>query len=215
MHVLSINVGQPRSIIRKPGQESITGIFKTPAEGPVGITTEGLVGDHIHNKKVHGGPDQAVYIYGQDDYDFWRDELSDVITPGLFGENLTISDLESAEFNIGDILHFGEVVLQVTKPRNPCSTLAAKIGDPKFVKKFRHAGRPGLYCRVLQTGEITAGDPVTVEKYQGDTVSIPEMVENYYHPDKSEAGLRRFLAAPLAIRDRETLESLLAKLQSE
>ena len=119
MHVLSINVGQPRSIKRKPGQESITGIYKTPAEGPVGITTEGLIGDHIHNKKVHGGPDQAVYIYGQDDYDFWKDKLGEMITPGLFGENLTVSELESAEYNIGDIFHIGDVVLQVTKPRNP------------------------------------------------------------------------------------------------
>jgi MOSC domain-containing protein YiiM len=215
MHVLSINVGQPRSIKRKPGQESITGIYKTPAEGPVGITTEGLIGDHILNKKVHGGPDQAVYIYGQADYDFWKDELGEMITPGLFGENLTFSDLESAEFNIGDIFHIGDVVLQVTKPRSPCSTLAAKIGDPTFVRKFRQAGRPGLYCRVLQTGEITAGDTVTVEKYQGDTVSIPEMVENYNHPDKSEAGLRRFLAAPIAIRDREAFEAMLSKLNPE
>ena len=138
-----------------------------------------------------------------------------MITPGLFGENLTVSELESAEYNIGDIFHIGDVVLQVTKPRNPCSTLAAKIGDPTFVKIFRLAGRPGLYCRVLQTGEITAGDTVTVEKYQGDTVSIPEMVENYYHPDKSEAGLRRFLAAPISIRDREALEGILAKAKPE
>lgn len=215
MQLLSINIGQPRKIKVKLPPGRITGIFKTPSKGPVEVTPEGLAGDYIADKKHHGGSDQAVYIYWQDDYDFWVDELGDRITPGLFGENLTISGLESDKFNIGDTLHIGEVVLQVTAPRIPCSTLSAKIRDKMFAKKFKQAGRPGLYCRVLQTGEITAGDIVKVERYKGDTVSILEMMENYYDTDKSEAGLRRFLAAPIAIRDRASLEDLLAKLKSE
>lgn len=212
MKVLSINIGQPHSIGTKPGDERITGIYKTPVEWPVFITTDGLSGDLIANKKHHGGPDQAVYIYGQPDYDYWKDELGERISPGLFGENLTISGLESAAFNIGDFLHIGEVILQVTAPRIPCATLSAKIGDPQFVKKFRQAGRPGLYCRVLEIGEISAGDPVEVKRYPGETVSLMEMVDDYYNPDKSEAALRRFLAAPIAIRDRLEKEKILADL---
>ncbi len=211
MRILSINIGKPQKIKRKPGQESITGIYKSSIEGPVLVTSDGLHGDHIADKKNHGGPDQAVYIYGQVDYDFWKDELGEMIAPGLFGENLTISGLESTEFNIGDTLHIGEVILQVTSPRIPCSTLSTRINDKMFVKKFKQAGRPGLYCRVLQAGEIAAGDAVTVERYQEETISIPEMVENHYLPDKTEAGLHRFLAAPIAIREREKLESFLTE----
>lgn len=212
MELISINIGQPRTIGHKPGEKGITGIYKIPVEWPVFITTDGLAGDLVANKKHHGGPDQAVYIYGQADYDHWKDELGDRVAPGLFGENLTISELESATFNIGDFLNIGEVILQVTAPRIPCATLSAKLGDPQFVKKFRQAGRPGLYCRVLQIGEISAGDPVVVKRYPGETVSLMEMVDDYYTPDKSEAGLRRFLAAPIAIRDRLEKEKILADL---
>ena len=214
MRVLSINIGQPRSIERKPGQESITGIYKSPVNGPVQVTMDGLPGDLIADTRNHGGPDQAIYIYGQADYDYWFDELGEMIVPGLFGENLTISGLESAVFNIGDKIQIGEVVLQVTSPRIPCATLSARIGDPKFVKKFRQAGRPGLYCRVLQSGKISAGDSVVVERYQDETVSILEMVEDFYDPEKTEAGLRRFLAAPIAIRDRQEKEAQLAEILS-
>jgi len=212
MDIISINIGQPRSIGSKPGDERITGIYKLPVQGPIFITTDGLSGDLIANKKHHGGPDQAVYVYGQADYDYWRDELGDRIAPGLFGENLTISGLESAIFNVGDFLHIGEVILQVTAPRIPCATLAAKLGDPQFVKKFKQAERPGLYCRVLQIGEVSIGDPVVVKRYPGETVSLMEMVDDYYNPDKSEAGLRRFLVAPIAIRDRLEKEKILADL---
>ena len=212
MELISINIGQPRSIERKPGEERVTGIYKIPVEWPVFVTTDGLAGDLIADQKHHGGPDQAVYIYGQADYDYWKDELGDRVAPGLFGENLTISGLESATFNIGDFLHIGEVILQVTAPRIPCATLSAKLGDPQFVKKFKQTGRPGLYCRVLQIGEISVSDPVVVKRYPGETVSLMEMVDDYYHPDKSEAGLRRFLAAPIAIRDRLEKEKILAEL---
>ena len=74
------------------------------------------------------------------------------VVPGTFGENLTISELESAKFNIGDMLHIGDVTLQVTAPRIPCSTFAARMGDPHWAKKFRQAERPGLYCRVFEGG---------------------------------------------------------------
>ncbi len=100
----------------------------------------------------------------------------------------------------------------MTAPRIPCATLSARLGDRQFVRKFKQAGRPGLYCRVLQPGEVAIGDPVSVERYPGQTVSILEMVEDYYNPDKTEAGLRRFLAAPIAIRDRLEKEKLLAEL---
>ena len=87
------------------------------------------------------------------------------LEPGTFGENLTLDGLESARLNVGDMLHSGAVTLQVTAARIPCATLAARMGDPGFVKRFRLAGRPGAYCRVLRTGMLQAGAPVTLERY--------------------------------------------------
>ena len=167
----------------------------------------------IVNAKHHGGPDQALYIYSQADYDWWGKTLGQSPAPGTFGENLTISDLESASFNVGDKLHIGEVILQVTAPRIPCSTLAARMEDPQFVKKFKEAERPGLYCRVLHTGSIKAGDHVELEPYQQPTVSILEMYRDYYSPDKSPTALRRFLAAPIDERSRKDKEALLSQIQ--
>ncbi|MBN2044802.1 MAG: MOSC domain-containing protein [Anaerolineales bacterium] len=211
MHLLSINIGKRQEINTTKSRQQTTGIFKIPASGPVTVGELGLEGDLIANGKYHGGPDQAVYLYGQADYDFWADELGELIAPGLFGENLTISGLESGSFNVGDFLTIGEVRLQVTAPRIPCDKFAARIGDPHFIKKFRDAERPGLYCRVLQTGQIRAGDMVSVERYTGETVSIVEMYCDHYAPDNSESALRRFLAAPIDIRSRVKFEERLGE----
>ena len=210
MKILSINRGSQRTIIRNHS-EYITGIYKEPVAGPVEITPLGLEGDMIVDQNHHGGPDQAVYVYGQVDYDWWATELGRQFTSGTFGENLTISGLESAAFNVGDKLLAGEVILQVTAPRIPCAKFAARMGDPQFVKKFKAGERPGLYCRVLQPGKITTGLDVTVEPYQEQTVSILEMYRDNYDTDSMKAKIHRYLEAPIDIRSRTQLEIWLAE----
>ena len=211
MQLISINIGEERTLQRK-GHVEQTGIFKFPTDKPVRINKLGLENDVIISKKHHGGPDQAVYIYGMADYAWWTNELNKELAPGTFGDNLTISELESTQFNIGDYLHIGEVTLQVSAPRIPCKTFAARMEDSQWVKKFRHAERPGLYCRVLQEGVVKVGDSVAVEKYSGETISVLQMYRDYYEKDKSEEKIRRHLNAPVAIRDREALENELQKL---
>jgi len=218
MQLISINIGEERTLQRKDHTEQ-TGIFKIPTNKPVQVTESGLADDVIISKKHHGGPDQAVYIYGMIDYEWWSKELGKELTPGTFGDNLTISGLESASFDIGDYLHIGDVTLQVTAPRIPCGTFAARMEDPQWVKKFRRAERPGLYCRVIKAGVVKVNDSVSVEKYTDETISILQMFRDYYEKDKSELTIRRHLNAPIAIRDREALEeklqSLLAAKTSE
>ncbi|HLO13183.1 MAG TPA: MOSC domain-containing protein [Anaerolineales bacterium] len=188
-----------------------TGIFKFPTAEPVKVSKLGLEGDVIVSKKHHGGPDQAIYVYGAADYEWWSGQLGKEIVPGTFGENLTISELESAQFNIGDFLHIGDVTLQVTAPRIPCNTFATRMNDPQWVKKFRHAERPGLYCRVIKEGFVKAGDSVSVQSYTGETLSITEMFRDYYDSNKSAETIRRHFHAPIAIRARQDIEKELRK----
>jgi MOSC domain-containing protein YiiM len=212
MQLISVNIGHEQILQRKNRVEK-TGIFKSPVGEHVRVTKLGLEKDVIVSKKHHGGPDQALYVYGLPDYEWWVRELGKEMAPGLFGENLTISELESARFHIGDILQVGETTIQVTAPRIPCSTFAARMGDPQWVKKFRRAERPGLYCRVLQEGHIKTGDSVSVERYKEETLSIVEMFRDYYVQDKSLNTLLRHLNAPIAIRARRDLEAELQKLK--
>ena len=211
MELLSVNLGRARPI-QNAKESGISGIFKEPAQGPVHIGATGPAGDAVCDTANHGGVDQAVYIYGAADYAWWSAELGRELAPGTFGENLTIADLESAQFSIGDRLYVGPVVLEVTAPRIPCATLAARMGDPAFAKRFRAAERPGLYGRVIRQGAVQAGDPVTVGRYAGQTISIVEVFRGYYIRDLDEATIRRHLAAPIAIRVREAMEARLRKM---
>src|SRR4026207_2166727 len=137
MILMSVNLGEKRIQQRKDHIET-TGIFKFPTDQPVRVTKLGLEGDVIVSKKHHGGPDQAIYVYGEADYVWWSGELGKEISPGTFGENLTISELQSAQFHVGDYLHINDVILQVTAPRIPCGTFATRIDDPQWVKRFHH-----------------------------------------------------------------------------
>lgn len=211
MKLISINIGK-KQIQQNKGREEITGIYKRPVTDSVHINKLGIADDFIGSPKHHGGPDQALYIYGEGDYQWWESELGRSLEPGTFGENLTVSELESGRFNIGDILHMGEVTLQVTAPRIPCGTFASRMGDPQWVKKFRAAERPGLYVRVLREGTLSVGADVTFEAYQGETISLIEMYREYYEKEKTEESLRRHLNAPIDIRSRVDLEKELNEL---
>jgi MOSC domain-containing protein YiiM len=211
MQLISINVGKARPIANAKAS-GVTCIFKEPVAAPVEIGVAGLAGDTICDTENHGGPDQAVYVFGGADYAWWSHELGRALPPGTFGENLTISDLESAKLSIGDRLHIANVTLEITAPRIPCVTLAARMGDPVFVKRFRFAERPGVYCRVIRAGSVHIGDAVSLERYTEPTVSALEMFRDFYQPDLSEATLRRYLAAPVAIRDRVEKETRLREI---
>ncbi|HEY3311549.1 MAG TPA: MOSC domain-containing protein [Anaerolineales bacterium] len=214
MRLVSVNIGQERRLQVGKKLES-TGIFKQANYQPVQVTELGLQADFIRDGKNHGGPDQAVYVYGEPDYAWWSRELQREFPPGTFGENLTVSGLESATFAIGDRLHAGEVILEVSAPRIPCSTLSSRMGDPQFVKRFRAAERPGLYCRVIRAGVLQVGEDVSVVESLQANVRLLDVFRGFYDRHKSEAELRRQLSAPIAMRTRADLEEelriLLAK----
>ncbi|MBI5963676.1 MAG: MOSC domain-containing protein [Chloroflexi bacterium] len=211
MQLISVNIGHERTL-QVGNKIETTGIYKLPTNEAVEIETLGIKSDFIASKKHHGGPDQAVYIYGAADYEWWS-QLGRELPPGTFGENLTISRLESAQFNIGDRLLIGTAILEVTAPRIPCGTFAARMGDPQFVKRFREAERPGLYCRILKEGSVKAGDDVHLKKRNAnETISLLQVFRDYYNKNKSEEAIRQHLNAPIAIRVRIQLEEELRRL---
>ena len=214
MRLLSVNVGRA-SPIEGAGKSGRTGIFKCPVEGPVEVLPGGLAGDTISDTENHGGPDQAVYVFGAPDYAWWSDELGRQVAPGTFGENLTVSHLESARVCVGDRLGIGPVVLEVTAPRIPCLTLAVRMGDPAFLKRFRRAERPGVYCRVVRGGEVRAGGPIAYAPYAGERVPVLEVFRAFFDGNPGEDVLRRQLSVPIAARAREAYEERLAGLSAD
>lgn len=210
MYLLSINLGSLQPDPQNNGQT--TGIYKQPVQHSVNLTVLGIENDVIADVKHHGGRDQAIYLYGQDDYDWWQAQLGRSLPPGTFGENLTVSNLAGAHLRIGDFLQIGTVLLQVSAPRIPCATLAARMEDPEFVKKFRHGNRPGAYCRVLIPGTLEPGATVHLQSYKDETVSLTECYQTYYLTQPGHDELLRLLRAPIAIRLREKYEAKLNNL---
>lgn len=212
MRVTSVNLGA-KSKIRHGEREFVTGIDKEPIRGSVFVGELGLSGDAVIDTEHHGGRDQAVYIYGAEDYDWWEEHLGRDLEPGAFGENLTISGLP-AGMRTGDRLLIGDLLLEVTSPRIPCSTLAAKMQDSSFGMQFRRAERPGAYCRVLNPADVSAGDTLTyVDNLDSDVTLIEQFRLNYaLRPAASE--LQRILDAPIAERMRDKFEQKLASLRS-
>lgn len=217
MKIVSINVGQSEPLNLGPAKKSAypTGIYKRPISQPAKITRKGVAGDFIGNETYHGGADQAVYLYGLTDYQWWEAELDRPLKPGTFGENLTFDELDNAMLALGDRFLIGDVILEVAAPRIPCATLSGRMADPKFLKKFRSAERPGPYCRVIREGEIQLGETVHWEPFEGERVSLLEIYRAEFVPPCDLVTLRRHLAAPLAARFRQAKEkrfsALLAK----
>lgn len=213
MRLLSVNVGAERKI-RNAKSSGRTGIYKVPVEGAARVTRDGVAGDVISDEKNHGGMNQALYLYGAPDCEWWSKELGCDLAPGTFGENLTLYGLESALARRGDRLRVGSTILEVTAPRIPCVTLVARMEDPAFVRCFREAERPGLYCRVVREGELQAEAPVGYKPCKGPPVSAIEVFRDAFEPDLSETRLRRFLAAPIDVRSRAEKKDQLGKLLS-
>ena len=212
MRVESVNASGPKPIRMLDGRAASTGIMKTPVAGRARVGALGVHGDVQVAKKHHGGPDQAVYVYTSDDYAWWAGALGEPLDPGTFGENLTVSGVESALVRVGDRFRAGTVLLEATAPRIPCGTLAARMNDRGFVKRFQQAGRPGFYARVLEEGEVGAGDAVTVERAADGNVTMLEAYRLWLEGRDDEAALRRALESPLAERYRRDVRRRLAAL---
>lgn len=208
MKVLAVCTGAPRKIAVKSGQ---TGHFKVPQSGAVTFQETGLEGDTIVDTAHHGGPEQAVYIMGEDDRRWWEPHLGMPLPAGFFGENLLIDRLACADLALGDVLEVGDVSLQITAPRIPCVTWNARIGGPNGVRLFNTIARPGAYARVLRKGVVSAFDEVTLQPFDGERVSIPTHFRRFVASDMDADYLRLMLTIPCHAAIHEMARDRLAK----
>ena len=175
--ILTVNVA---AIIHEgewTGSEGRTGIDKRPIEGPVKFANNSVAGDSVIDKKAHGGYDKAVYAYAREDADWWESEISRKITNGAFGENLTTSGIDINTSLIGERWEIGTTILEVSEPRIPCRVFAGFWDRPTLIKDFTNAKRPGAYLRIIEEGEISAGEELIVSFKPAHGITIRDIFE--------------------------------------
>ena len=195
------------------GQLVRSGIVKNAVEGAVAVTAAGLDGDEQADLNVHGGPDKAVYLYAEADYEWWRAELARDIPSGHFGENLTVSGDWVGGVRVGDRFRVGSAVIAATEPREPCFKLGARMGDQGFLKRFREAGRTGFYARVIEEGSVEAGAPIAPASTADPLNPTIAEVHRLYVEGRTETGaLTAALRGPdLTAGWRDWMEKRLAE----
>ena len=196
MKLLSVNVSAVKEIPHQ-GRTVTTGIFKKPVARRVMVRRLNIDGDDQADRRVHGGFDMAVYAYPHEHYAFWERELDREGFPyGQFGENLTVSGLSEETIRVGDTYRIGGALLQATQPRIPCYKLVICMEQgPDFAARFQQSGRMGFYFRVLEEGEIGAGDAIELVERDEDSATIAEFIRVYLHDSHDPASLRRVLAS--------------------
>ena len=202
--VRSVNVGKPRTVVWQ-GRQVRSAIWKEPVDGPLRLEGVNFVGDDQADRRVHGGPDKAVYLYPAQHYAHWAGHLGRDLSPfGYFGENLTVAGADEADARIGDVVRAGRALLEVSQPRVPCFKLAMRMGDHAFGKPFLASGRVGYYLRVLEEGEVGAGDEVVVIGRQGDEeITLQQVAEHQGFAKAAGLGsLVRETIPKLYVRDK-------------
>jgi MOSC domain-containing protein YiiM len=206
----AVCVSGPRPIRLPRAGDTQSAIDKRPVTGRVAVHRLGLDGDVQVNRKWHGGEGQALYAYAQEDADWWAAELDRDLPAGRFGENLRTSGIDLTGALLGERWRIGTVLVEVTAPRTPCAKLQAHWGVPRLIKRFTEHGASGAYLRVLETGDIGAGDRVEVVDRPNHGVTIGTTFRAF----TTERHLLASLAparAVLPARDRPKVDAALAE----
>lgn len=181
----SLNVGAVREI-EFNGRHVTTGIWKSPVSGRIALRGVNFAGDDQADRTVHGGPNKAVYAYAVEDYAWWESQGVNT-EPGLFGENLTTEGVDLTGAVVGQRWQVGSTVLEICQPRLPCFKLGIRMGDGAFLRRFHLAMRPGAYLRVIEEGEVGAGDAIAVSGAPAHGITLRDMVEALDDPDLAPA----------------------------
>ena len=212
MKLISVNVSQPKEVLYN-GKRIKTGIFKEPVSGRTMMRRLNIDGDGQGDPTVHGGIHKAVYVYPIEHYDYWKQALGrDDLTYGKFGENLTVEGMSEDTVHIGDVFRIGEALVEVSQPRVPCFKLGIKMGNPQIVKPFLESKRVGFYVRVLEEGEVGAGDTIERTKVGAGEMTVKEIV-HLRHLDNTNTGAAEKAANLPALTPswRDSFEEIVAQ----
>lgn len=194
--LLSVNVGLPREITWR-GQTVRTAVWKDPVLGKRMVRRLNIEGDGQGDLAGHGGEHRAVFVYQIDSYHYWQDKLNRAdFTLGQFGENFTVKGLPDTEVCIGDQYRIGGAVFEVTQPRVTCYRVGIRMDEPRMAALLVAHGRPGFYFRVLQEGEVEAGDEIVKVRGGLEGMSVAEISRLLYLPGHPPKDLERALRIP-------------------
>jgi MOSC domain-containing protein YiiM len=196
MRVVSTNIGESVAINYR-GKIEKTGMYKSPVDQPIFLAANDVLDDSVVDRKYHGGADKACYWYSEKHYEFWKKKFPQLDWNfGMFGENLTISDLNEDQIKIGDIFLIGSAKVQLTQPRQPCYKLNYRFNCDSMLRQFIEAGFPGVYIRVLQEGKVAKGDNLLLLERREESLSIREVYKMLYESSKNEMQLEKALSDP-------------------
>jgi MOSC domain-containing protein YiiM len=208
--LVSLNVGKPRPLIYRD-KHVPSAIRKSPVRGPLRLGSTGLEGDGQADLENHGGPEKAVCVYPLEHYPYWAERLVREMKPGAFGENFSTEGLSESEVCVGDVYRVGGTVVQVSQPRQPCFKLATRHGVKELALWVQETGLTGFYFRVLEEGEVRAGDGIFLIERPAPGATLAE-ANRVMHRDKRDlAGIERLLAvSELSASWRRTFEKRLS-----
>lgn len=177
MIVKSVNIGEKR-VINYKGKIVETGIFKFPVEQSIFLGEEDVENDAVIDRRYHGGIEKAVYAYSENHYAYWKELYPNLDWHyGMFGENITISNLEETEIFVGAQYQLGETIIEVTSPREPCMKLGLVFETQKVLKQFWNSSKSGIYFKVIKTGNVAVGDELVLIKEAEKKLSIADVYE--------------------------------------
>ena len=212
MKLLSVNVSPPKQVVHA-GKTVTTGIFKEPIHGRVRLRTLNLDGDGQADLMGHGGIYKAAYAYSVENYDYWKRELGRTdFAFGQFGENFTVEEMLEDMIHVGDVFRVGDALVEVTQPRVPCYKLGMKMGVSRFEKKFLASCRVGFYLRVLEQGEVGAGDAFSRVRTDPERMTVQEICHLlYFEPENLEGATKALRIRALSPGWRQAFEERLAR----
>jgi MOSC domain-containing protein YiiM len=213
--LLSLNVGLPRDIAWR-GKMVHTAVWKTPVQGRRMVRRLNIDGDGQGDLAGHGGEHRAVFVYQIQSYRYWESELRrNDFTYGQFGENFTVDGLGDQEVCIGDRYRVGGALFEVTQPRVTCYRVGIRMNEPRMAALLVARGRPGFYFRVLEEGEVEAGDEIVPVAAGPERMSVFEINALLYMPGHPSRALERALRIPaLSAGWRASLQALLEQERS-
>jgi ferredoxin-NADP reductase/MOSC domain-containing protein YiiM len=194
--LLSVNVGMPQNVAWQ-GRSVYTAVWKHPVSGPRMVRRLNIDGDGQGDLAGHGGENRAVFVYQIDSYHYWQRQLGrDDFTYGQFGENFTTDGLSDQEVCIGDRYRIGQALFEVTQPRVTCYRVGIRMNEPRVPALLVAHGRPGFYFRVVEEGEVEAGDEIMQVAVGPERMSVVEIDALLYRPGHARSQLERALRIP-------------------